>query len=156
MRCICAFICCLPVIAGSLMIWKSSWDVKAVPLWGLFLLGFFPAAHVMVLSLISANTAGHTKKAVTAGLLWVAYCASNGVAPLTVRTTEKVHHYPTAFKIILATTSLSVVLVTALYFRENRRRDAAALADELPVALVAETGFLDLTDKQNIYFRYRY
>lgn len=155
MRCICAFVCCFPVIAGSVMIWKSTWAIKAVPLWGLFLLGFYPAAHVMILSLISANTAGHTKKAVTAGLLWIAYCASNGVAPLTVRTTEIESHYPTAFKIIITTTSVSIMLITTLYFYlrfENRRRDARTPVEEDPMA---ETAFLDLTDRQNPYFRYR-
>ncbi len=137
------------------MIWKSSWQNKAVPLWGLFMLGFFPAAHVLILSTISANTAGHTKKATTAGLVWVAYCASNGIAPLTVLTTEKSIHYPTAFKTIMAMVSFSIVLVSALYFYlhfENRKRDMRAPVDS---QAMEDTAFSDLTDRENPNFRYR-
>ena len=137
------------------MIWKSSWVNKAVPLWGLFLLGFFPAVYVMLLSLMSANTAGHTKKATTSGLVWAAYCASNGVAPLTVLTQEQAAHYPTCFKIILSMLSLTFFLL--LSFRVyllglNKKRDAKGLVDEWHAAAMA---FHDLTDGENPYFRYR-
>ena len=137
------------------MIWKSSWVNKSIPLWGLFLLGFFPAIYVMVLSLMTANTSGHTKKAMTSGLVWAAYCTSNGVAPLTVLTQEQVAHYPTCFKIILSALGLTFVLLGSFRFyllSKNKKRDAKEPFDE---ARALATGFYDLTDGENPYFRYR-
>ena len=91
---------CLPVIAGALMVWKSDWqENKAIPLWGFYLTSVFSTTLVMVLTLMAANTAGHTKKAITSGLVWASYCASNGIAPLTVRTQEQKEHFPTAWKL---------------------------------------------------------
>jgi hypothetical protein len=137
------------------MIWKSSWVNKAVPLWGLFLMGFFPAVYVMLLSLMTANTAGHTKKAMTAGLIWAASCASNGIAPLTVLTEEKTAHYPTCFRIILSTLSLTFILLIGFRFYLvwlNKKRDASGLPDGTHAAAMA---FYDLTDGENPSFRYR-
>lgn len=37
------------------------------PLAGFYLLAFFSVTYVMILAVMSANTAGHTKKAFTAG-----------------------------------------------------------------------------------------
>lgn len=145
---------CLPVIAGSIMVWKSDWSVKATPLCGYYLTSIFSTTLVMVLSLMAANTAGHTKKAVTSGLVWASYCASNGVAPLTVRTQEQDEHYPTAWKIILSMMSLTFVLfgVFRTYIlRMNKRRDSVQLvhSDE-----AARTAFMDMTDGTNRNFRY--
>jgi hypothetical protein len=52
--------------------WKSSMATYNAPLAGFYLLGFFSAIYVMILVMISANTAGHTKKAFTVGLVWAA------------------------------------------------------------------------------------
>lgn len=109
----------------------------------------------MILSLIAANTAGHTKKSLTAGLIWAAYSSANGVAPLLVRTQEQKDHYPTAFIAVIVMMSLTFTLLgihRICIFMINRRRD-----DESPVDLdtAALTGFLDLTDRENKNFRYQ-
>ena len=109
----------------------------------------------MLLSLMTANTAGHTKKAITSGLVWASYCASNGIAPLTVLTQEKADHYPTCFKIILSALSLTFVLLVWFRFyllAQNQKRDAIELVDESRAMAIA---FFDLTDGENPYFRYR-
>lgn len=144
----------LPVIAGSCVIWKASWTNIAVPLAGFYLLAFFPISYVMTLSLMSANTAGHTKKAVTAGLIWATYCASNGVAPLLVRTSEKAAHYPSLFQPLLAFLCLNAFLgvVMRVYLQAlNKGKDAM-----IPVGGfdAASTAFEDLTDRENPNFRY--
>lgn len=116
----------------------------------------FSTTYVMILSLMSANTAGHTKKAVTAGLVWISYSISNGIAPVTVLTQEKDEHYPTAFKLIIAFMSTTFVLLVLLRFylmRENKKRDAVKLVSREESA---RTAFLDMTDMKNQNFRYHY
>lgn len=146
---------CLPVIAGAIMTWKSDWqDNKAIPLWGFYLIAIFATTVVMILTLMAANTAGHTKKAITSGLVWASYCASNGIAPLTVRTQEKNEHYPTAWKIILCMMSLTFLLlgVFRIYVLHlNRKRDHVKFVDRDEAA---RTAFMDLTDRMNENFRY--
>lgn len=118
------------------------------------LLGFFVTPYVMILSLMSANTGGHTKKAVTAAMVWGAYCASNGVAPLLVRTTEAAKHYPSLFIPLMALLSLCAVVLLGLqfYLRNcNKKRDAVSAINEIAAA---QTAFADLTDKENPNFRY--
>ncbi|KAK9326707.1 major facilitator superfamily domain-containing protein [Lipomyces starkeyi] len=155
-RCYCAMFCCLPVVTGCAMVWKSNWEHnKAVALWGFFMLPIFSGTQVMILSLVGANTAGHTKKAVTAGLVWGSYSISNGIAPLMVKTTETTMHYPSAFIPIMVMMALTFVLLT-LYrmylFHLNKMKDSVILVD---ADAAARTGFLDITDLENENFRYQ-
>ena len=48
--------CCLPVIAGCVMIWKSTWYHRAAtPIAGYTILGFFAPVTSLVVSLGMAN-----------------------------------------------------------------------------------------------------
>ncbi len=153
-RTIFGMISCLPVISGSLMVWRSDWNMRITPLLGFYLTSIFATTLVMILTLMAANTAGHTKKAVTSGLVWASYCVSNGIAPLTVRTQEKDDHYPTAWKIILSMMSLTFVLLAILrsyLFYLNKKKDEVKLVS---MEEAAQTAFLDMTDRANENFRY--
>ncbi|KAG4432797.1 hypothetical protein IFR05_011733 [Cadophora sp. M221] len=155
-----AMFCCLPVIAGSTMVWQSeSWTSKksnrGVPLWGFYMMAVFSTTYVMILALMAANTAGHTKKAITAGLVWASYCISNGIAPVTVLTQEEKQHYPTAFIIILVFMSLTfLLLLTFMFYLRalNKKRDAKGVASRDAAAM---TGFNDTTDLKNENFRFQ-
>jgi hypothetical protein len=108
----------------------------------------------MVLTLMAANTAGHTKKVITAGLVWVTYCVSNGVAPLLVFRSEKKAHYSITFKIIISMMLLTLVLLAV--FRDyvlhlNKRRDALRSVEKHEAD---RTAFIDTTDMMNKNFRY--
>ncbi|KAG4418955.1 hypothetical protein IFR04_007902 [Cadophora malorum] len=103
---------------------------------------------------MSANTAGHTKEAFTAGLMWATYCSSNGVSPLLVKTTEVAEHYPTLFKPLVAFLVANVVAAVGYRFymeNENKNRDRQSSVSE---ESAAETAFKDLTDRENPNFRY--
>jgi hypothetical protein len=155
MRSLLGMFSCLPIMAGAIMVWKFDWQHnKVVPLFGFYLTSIFSTTLVMILTLMAANTAGHTKKAITSGLVWASFCASNGVAPLTVRTQEQNEHYPTAWKIILSMTSLTFVLLGifrtyVLYLNKKRDRVKLVHRDE-----AARTAFMDMTDRMNENFRY--
>ncbi|KAG0646455.1 putative transporter [Hyphodiscus hymeniophilus] len=155
-RCYAAMFCCLPVFTGAFMIWRSDWQKnRAVSLWGFFMVTTFSGTQVMILSLVAANTAGHTKKAITSGLVWASYSTSNGIAPLLVKTEEKASHYPSAFIPIIAT--MVLVFVLLVLYRVyvlclNKKRDSIRLVD---MDEAARTGFLDITDRENGNFRYQ-
>ncbi|KAJ5403840.1 MFS general substrate transporter [Penicillium cosmopolitanum] len=149
-------ICCLPVIAGFIMIWKSDWGYKpAVPVAGYSLLGFFGPVVALTISLGAGNVAGSTKRSFTASAIFVAYCVGNIIGPQLIRSQTKDRHYPelwTGLIICYCITITSASLLYVLCSRENKRRESLALTESERVRL----GFEDLTDKENVYFRYVY
>lgn len=77
-RLILLVVCCLPVIAGCAMIWRSSWTHRAAtPIAGYTLIGFFGPVVSLIISIGMANVAGATKKSCTAAAIFVAYCVGN-------------------------------------------------------------------------------
>ncbi len=77
-RIILLVLCCLPVIAGCAMIWKSTWTKRAAtPVAGYTIIGFFGAVVSLIMSIGMANVAGATKKSFVAGTIFVAYCVGN-------------------------------------------------------------------------------
>ncbi|KAI4126982.1 MAG: hypothetical protein LQ338_003437 [Usnochroma carphineum] len=70
--------CCLPVIAGCAMIWRSTWYHRApAPVVGYSIIGFFGPVVSLIISTGMANVAGATKKSFTAAAIFVAYCVGN-------------------------------------------------------------------------------
>lgn len=77
-RLILLVLCCLPVIAGCAMIWKSTWSHHAAtPVAGYTIIGFFGPVVSLIISIGMANVAGATKKSFTAAAIFVAYCVGN-------------------------------------------------------------------------------
>ncbi|KAK5057505.1 hypothetical protein LTR84_011505 [Exophiala bonariae] len=146
----------VPVIIGSILVWKMNWSTgRGGAITGFILLGCFAAAYMMMLALAGANTAGHTKKAFTSGLIWCAWGISNGVAPLTIKSQEVHEHYPTCFKATIATACLSIFgsLSLRAYLQwQNSVRDRKFGRVDTAAALTA--AFSDQTDVENSFFRY--
>lgn len=178
-RTISLILCCLPVIAGFVMIWKSTWGHKPVtPVAGYSMLGFFGPVVSITISLGAGNVAGETKKSFMAAAVFVAYCVGNIIGPQLVKSQTKSRHYPELWtgliiwyipilplptceapiRIVVADilsysyciTILSASTLWLVLYRENKRRNAGEL-DERERDRLA---FKDLTDKQNPYFRY--
>ncbi|TRX95693.1 hypothetical protein FHL15_003247 [Xylaria flabelliformis] len=147
-------VCCLPVIAGYVVIWKSSWGHRPVaPVVGYSIIGFFGPVVGLTVSLGAGNVAGETKKSFMAAATFVAYCVGNIVGPQLVRSETKAEHYPalwTGLIIFYVVTILTALTLYVILRRENRRREQLGL-DERERGRVA---FKDLTDKENPYFRY--
>jgi len=88
-------LCCLPVIAGCAMIWRSSWyHHAATPVAGYSIIGFFGPVVSLVISVGMANVAGQTKKCFMAATIFVAYCVGNIVGPQLIKSQTKSRHYP--------------------------------------------------------------
>lgn len=144
----------LPVIAGFVTIWKSSWGVRPVaPVVGYSLIGFFSMVVSLTVTLGAGNVAGETKKSFMAAATFVAYCVGNIVGPFFIRTQTRAQHYPELWTALICCYCITILAASALYvvlWRENKRRDRLGL-DETEKDRM---GFKDLTDKQNLHFRY--
>lgn len=68
-------VCCLPVIAGCAIIWKSEWGFHAAaPIIGYTITGTFGGVVSLIITIGMSNVAGHTKKSFTSATIFVAYC----------------------------------------------------------------------------------
>ncbi|KAH8882323.1 putative MFS transporter [Thozetella sp. PMI_491] len=146
--------CTLPVIAGFAIIWKSGWGHRpAAPVVGYAIIGFFGPVVSLTVALGAANVAGETKKSFTASAVFVAYTVGNIIGPNLVKTQTKADHYPMLWTALIICYCITIVSASSLYFllsRENRHRESLDL-DESERDTQA---FKDLTDKQNLFFRY--
>ncbi|CAH6722936.1 allantoate permease [[Candida] jaroonii] len=112
-----------------------------------------PLSFIVMLSTVQTNVLGSTKQSTVFIMLLVGYCVGNLAGSQTFLAKEA-PTYHTALNSIAACAALSIVLLVALwasYAWENKQRDKRG--DKLEVENVE---FLDLTDKQNLNFRYSY
>lgn len=88
-------LCCLPVISGFVMIWKSSWGHHpATPVVGYSIVGFFGPVVGLTVTVSAVNVAGETKKSFMASAVFVAYCVANIIRPQLMKIQSKAKHYP--------------------------------------------------------------
>lgn len=73
-RCWFVILYTLPNIAGAFGLRFVPSDQQIARLWCYYLTGPYNAAFVLILSLVTANTAGHTKKVVTNAFIFLGYC----------------------------------------------------------------------------------
>jgi len=124
------------------------------------LTGPYNAAFVMILSLQIANTAGHTKKVVTNAVLFLGYCTGNIAGPFFYKTAQAPTYMLGIWSMIVSHL-LEVVIIISFYIlmkAENKRRDKIQSAQEggLEGRDLDATAFGDLTDRENMNFRYIY
>lgn len=121
--------------------------------------GSINAAFVLLLSLQTANTAGHTKKVTVSAILFLGYCVGNIAGPFFYKTSQAPTYTLGIWSMV---TSHLVEIATILVMRfalqwENRRRDRLyGLVEDMDRRDVSATAFGDLTDKENHNFRYVY
>ncbi|KAK4990528.1 hypothetical protein LTR66_006781 [Elasticomyces elasticus] len=153
-RIILLILCCLPVIAGCAIIWKSTWSYRAAaPVVGYSIIGFFGPVVSLIISIGMSNVAGTTKKSFMAAAIFVAYCVGNIVGPQLIKSETKARHYPELWLGLIICYCITIISALTLYFvlrRENSRRSALQSSEEERDRLA----FRDLTDKENVYFKY--
>ncbi|KAI1336698.1 MFS transporter [Xylariaceae sp. FL0016] len=110
------------------------------------------------LSLVTRNVAGQTKKTVVVAANFMAWCVGNSIGPQVFRARDAPRYFP-AFSIWLVCFVLLELTFLAMrfyYVAQNRKKDQKIARGEA-VADVANThGFEDITDKENVNFRYQY
>ncbi|OTA54511.1 MFS general substrate transporter [Hypoxylon sp. EC38] len=148
-------ICCLPVIAGCAVIWRSQWTYHAAaPVVGYTITGTFGAVVSLIITIGMSNVAGHTKKSFTSATIFVAYCVGNIIGPQLIKSQTKASHYPELWLGLIICYCITILASVTLFMvlrHENRKKESAVVEDESARAKLA---FQDLTDKENPYFRY--
>ncbi|KAK5124163.1 hypothetical protein LTR85_001866 [Meristemomyces frigidus] len=145
------FLC--PNIAGSFGLRFLAADNQAGRLVCYYLTGPYNAAFVMILSMSTANTAGHTKKVLTNAVLFLGYCTGN------IAGTSQAPGYALGIWSMIVSHLIEVCIVLALRFvlsRENKRRDRiqSQMEGGLEGRDLDATAFSDMTDRENLNFRY--
>ncbi|KAH7338323.1 MFS general substrate transporter [Rhizoctonia solani] len=89
------FLLTLPPIAGAAALYELGREpeLRNTLLGCYYVLTFYTGIQPMLYSWASQNTAGHTKKTCTTGLIYVAQCAGNIVGPLLYKTTEAPYYH---------------------------------------------------------------
>ncbi|KAI5799885.1 MFS allantoate transporter [Geopyxis carbonaria] len=145
----------LPNIAGTIGLYTVPHDQKIARLMCYYLTGPYNASFVLILSLQIGNVAGHTKKVVTNAVLFLGYCIGNIAGPFFFKKSQS----PT-FSLGIAAMIFChcAELITVLVLRnllawENRKRDKLQEGIERDLD---STAFADMTDRENLNFRYVY
>lgn len=111
-------------------------------------------AFVALLSLISSNVAGYTKKTTVAALYLIAYCAGNIIGPQTFRPKDAPRYVPAEITILVCwCVCLVDLLLIYLYCRWQNEKKRKFRAQPGYVKLENQE-FLDLTDRENSEFVY--
>ena len=150
----------IPNICGSFGLAFLHSDNKAGRLICYYLTGPYNAAFVLILSLSTANTAGHTKKVVTNAVLFLGYCTGNIAGPFFYKTNQS-PRYELGIWSMIVSHLIEVCVILTLRFllsRENKRRDKiqSAMPGGLEGRDMDATAFSDMTDRENLNFRYIY
>lgn len=176
----------LPNIAGAFGLRFVPADQKIARLWCYYLTGPYNAAFVMIISLVTGNTAGHTKKVLTNAFLFLGYCIGTHLAvfyntmstTLALRATpqlttdstgnilgpffyktEQSPSYPLGIDSMIFCNLAGVAIIFALRCLlswENRRRERNVAVQDQERPDLNQTAFKDMTDWENPNFRYVY
>ncbi|KAJ5788192.1 Major facilitator superfamily domain general substrate transporter [Penicillium paradoxum] len=121
---------------------------------GYYLTQASPTPFVALLSLISSNIAGYTKKTTVAALYLIGYCVGNIVGPQTFRPEDEPRYVPAEVTIIVCwgVCILLLVGIWMWYRRENKKKILFTARPEYVRRENQE--WLDLTDRENPEFHY--
>lgn len=157
-RCIVTILFLLPNVAGAFGLCFLAEDNRVGRLICYYLTGSYNASFVLILSILTANIAGHTKKVVTNAMIFLGVCAGNIAGPFFYKS-DQAPRYQLGIWSMIVSNLIEIALVVILRIMlawENRRRDAAQQHGDPTAWDRDQTAFSDLTDKQNLNFRYVY
>lgn len=163
-RCIVAIVFLLPNLAGSFGLHFVSESHQIGRLICYYLTGSYNASFVIILSILTGNIAGHTKKVVTNAMIFLGVCVGNIAGPFFYKS-EQAPGYSLGIWSMIVANLVEIALIIVLGFAlawENRRRDRAqgvvsgSETDYERQLELDRTAFSDLTDKENLNFRYLY
>ena len=124
---------------------------------GYYLFYISPVGMICCLSCFTSNVAGHTKKITVNALYLIGYCVGNLVGPQTFIAKQAPEYRGGQISMVVCY-AVSVVLNLWLYYNywaENKRRDQLQAEGKLELPHIDNIEFADLTDKENVNFRYK-
>lgn len=148
----------VPAIIGYIVL-LSSYE-KVGNLLSVYLINTGTCVITMIYSWNGANTAGHTKRLARNCLTMVGFAIGNLIGPQLFKAKDYPHYRPAKITLLVLTVvSIPLVLLVRYISQlENLKRDN--LAEETISKWAEEVGpnyeFKDLTDIENLTFRYQY
>ncbi|GHJ87948.1 hypothetical protein NliqN6_4350 [Naganishia liquefaciens] len=162
----------VPNVIGAILIVTLPYSNKAGILVCLYVTGVGTPGFVIALAWVNNCVTGHTKKTTTNAAFLIGYCLGNLLAPLMWLDKYKPRNR-VPWTIIIISYSICVVMLLGIRWRlnyENKQRDIRqaestseedeygyideVLEDGTTITHKVEKTFMDLTDKQNLSFRY--
>lgn len=147
----------VPSILGAALFIGLDDSYKVGKLFGVYLLGFNGAVVAQVYSWNSANTSGHTKRTAKNAMTLMAFCIGCLIGPQLFQAKDAPGYTPAkvVLCVFLAGAFVLSILLRFIVARENKRRDKLCenMTDE---ERYSDVLMLDLTDRENINFRYSY
>ncbi|KAK7744108.1 Allantoate permease [Cytospora paraplurivora] len=141
-------------ILGMLLITCLDNDHSAGRLAGYYLTQASPTPFVAILSLISTNVAGWTKKTTVAAMYLIGYCVGNIIGPQVFRAKDAPQYRPAEITIVVCFfVSLLDVLFIYFWCRYQNKKKAQVRAQPGYVKIEGQE-FYDLTDRENPEFIY--
>lgn len=159
-------ICLIPTIVGAAMLigLNGQADKKGALLFGIYLTSTFGSALSSVYAYNASNTSGHTKKNTINALTMVAFGVGNIIGTEIFQPKDAPAYIPgkIAIMVLLSTQLFVSFLIRWINQRLNAKRKTALEEETARKGWSHEDvqrererhAFLDLTDKQNIFFVY--
>ncbi|CAI6335246.1 unnamed protein product [Periconia digitata] len=141
-------------ILGMILIVALPLSNNSGRLAGYYLTQAAPTAFVALLSLISSNVAGYTKKTTVAAMYLIGYCVGNVIGPQTFKSKDAPRYVPAEITVIVCWGVCLALLAFVYLFcvRENRRKEKIRAA--VGYVKLENQEWLDLTDRENAEFVY--
>jgi MFS-type transporter involved in bile tolerance (Atg22 family) len=153
-------VCCVPgIIGGGLMSFAPS-NGHAALLAGIYLVNTITATLIIIYQWTMANVAGRTKRIVASALIAGSFSIGNIIGPQTFQAKDAPEYRPA--KIIVLSTQAAGALLTVILYRyyvwaNNQKRKQQIISESEGFEMNRAEGLLgDLTDKENLEFRYVY
>ena len=112
-------------ILGFILIVALPLHMKVGRLIGFYLTLSVPCPFVALLSLISTNIAGYTKKTTVAALYLVAYCVGNIIGPQVFRPKDAPHYRPAQITILACygVCMIDLLVIWWYYKKQNAKKE---------------------------------
>jgi ACS family allantoate permease-like MFS transporter len=147
--------CLVPALVGVLGMWllpQTNPYGRLVCLWITF---SYTASWSLSMSVVTANTAGHTKKATSAAILLIGYCLGNFVGPFFFLS-EQAGRYQLGVGMMLTCIAIQVLCILgawALLWNRNRKRGAGNASRERDLVDGQSRALNDEADLENPNFK---
>ncbi|KAH8701558.1 major facilitator superfamily domain-containing protein [Talaromyces proteolyticus] len=155
-RIIVAIVFILPSMVGNIMLWKTRLDSKAALLGGLYISTTFYGSLVQHYSLLAANVAGHSKKTAVMATITIMAALGGFSGPWAYKGDQSAEGYPDGqiATLSLFCASILAYIILWVYYSHCNKKRTALLREQPGVFEDPMIAFMDLTDRENLAFRY--
>ncbi|KIM82059.1 hypothetical protein PILCRDRAFT_820966 [Piloderma croceum F 1598] len=147
-------ILCVPAVLGGALMSFLPETNKEGHLAGMYLVNTIAPSTVLIFSWVTANVAGHTKRAVANALITASICVGSIIGLQTFQAKDAPRYIPSKIT-VLSTQSAAIMVAVILrlyYGRQNSRKAKAAITQQT----IEDIEWLNFTDKENHTFQYQY